>query len=374
MWGRKDHCKKVEKGIKGQNKGLEYPGDDYEYGYTPSSIGINKPLGPLICQIRKYDDLRLKLEQKGGHTNDLNRITEILSETFFVRDNRYNTYKVTLMEHASIYNMLNDIGKFSIRFNIRQLDTGMPVYYICRTHKDYWAEYNLIVQDIYKSPGYPMHDERFVKLMYAGHEVYYLRLSHFREAMANSLVIGEKDEFEEELDEILYNLGRYVFQAAWHEDQQLGIMVSNHFGLESFRYCIELLYLCLSAELCELRTAVNDQMLLFFDRFYPQPAIHSFLEDTLPNLDGSELNRIPQKALRLYARLSRSFSHFLGTEVIWGDRKKQSPLYKIIYGNFTRLELVGKGLKDNNSVKKAVICLEAVARAIIKEIINCNDQ
>lgn len=370
MWNRKNYCRK---GSKDSNKDFEYTDDDFEYGFKLSTISIRKYLEPLICQIRKYDDLRLKLEQKGGHTTDLNRIAETLSEAFFVKD-RYNSYKVKLTDHASIYNMLNNIGIFNIRFNVRQLDTGMPVYYICHTHRDYWAEYSLIVQDIYKSPCYPMYDERFVKLMYAGHEVYYLRLSHFREALAKSIVVEDENEFEEELDETLYNLGRYVFQSAWHEDQQFGIMVANHFGLKSFCNCIELLYLCLSVELCELRTAVNDQMLLFFDRFYPQPAIHSFLEDTLPNLGGSELNQIPQKALCLYTRLSRSFSHFLGTEVIWGYRKINLPLYKIIYGNFTRLNLVGKELEDNYSVKNAVVCLEAEAQAIIKEIINYNNQ
>ena len=44
--------------------------------------------------------------------------------------------------------------------DVRQLDSRMPVYFLCRLRKDYWSEYSLIVEDLYRSPGYPLTDER----------------------------------------------------------------------------------------------------------------------------------------------------------------------------------------------------------------------
>ncbi|MBN2372928.1 hypothetical protein JXL19_03970 [bacterium] len=354
--------------MKDENIGPYY--DNYRYYYNkPSPPETVRALKPLINQFRSYDMLRTGLEEKGGHIKDLKKISEILKTEFNIRGN-YRNHTVTLIDQSSIYSMLYDVGDFDLHLNIRQLDTGMPVYYLCRSCMDYWEQYGLIVQDIYKSPGYPIDDERFVKLMNAGHEVFALRLSWFREPVLKGLAKnGIKDDTERQVDRILYNTGRYVFQSAWHEDQRLGVKVSIHFGLENFLHCVELLYLCLNAELCELRSSIDDDMMLFFDQIYPQPAIHSFLKKTLKNLDGGQLNEIPQKALSLYSRLSISFSQFLDTEISWGYHRIRIPLYKIIYGNFYQLDIVGRILREDHEVKNGAARLESDSQAIIREIL-----
>lgn len=372
--------------------------DDDECEYSPSPISA---VIPFIRRLQEYDAMRIHLEQSGGDRSDVSKIAALLGKPIIVRERfgPFKGYNVTLTNHASIHAMLNDIEDSTIHFDVRQLDTGFPVYYLCRIHKDYWAEYSLIVDDLHMSPGYLMKDERFIKLMYFGHEIYYLRLAHFRTAVANLLLKNnrgladeksadapygflactdecslhalsdENEPSQKEVDEMLYNVGRHVFQAAWHEDQQLGVLVAIHFGLETFRNCIELLYLCLSGELCELRNAVNEDMLAFFDEVYPQPAILNFL-NTLIRLDGEALTVIPRKALTLFERLSAAFTHFLGTEVEWAQHRVRIPLYKVVYGNFFRLDIVEEKLRDDARVRTEAACLESEARAITHEVLS----
>jgi len=131
---------------------------------------------------------------------------------------------------------------------------------------------------------------------------------------------------------------------------------------------IELLYLCLSVELCELRSEVKEPMIRFFKEIYPQPAISSFLVK-LTRLDGGILNDLPQRAGELYKRLLQAFGRFLEIEVCWGSRKQQMPVWKLLYGNYYRLDLVGKSLKRDKQLIQATLCLEAEAQAVIKGLL-----
>ena len=341
-----------------------YPGR-HSYGYGFSPVELRKALEPLIIQIKRYDSLRQKLNYDGGRVSDFSKIAEILSRKITFKGS-YPSHEIALTDRSALRTMLNDVGYGSLHLDVRLLESQWPVYYLCRIRRDYWSAYSLIVEDIYMSPNYPMTDERFVKLMDVGHEMYYLRLSHFREGVAKMLGKNGKDS-QWKVDEILYELGRHVFQAAWHEDQRPGILIAEHFGLRHFQRAIELLYLCLSGELCELRGAVSKQMIRFFEEFYPQPPICTLLKQ-LTLLDGKELNEIPQKALKLYSRLSRAFSRFLQMEVTWSNRRAVLPLYKLIFGNFYRMKLVAEALRENSEVSRGKEELEKESHIIIDKI------
>jgi len=246
----------------------------------------------------------------------------------------------------------------------------MPVFYICRIRRDHWSEYSLIVEDLYMSPGYSIVDDRFVKLMSAGHENYFLRLSQFRRQLQKHNRT-RKETGSQKIDDFLYELGRYVLQAAWHEDQRLGFLVADLLRLPEFFQAVELLYLCLSAELCELRGAVNSNLRLFFEKIYPQPAILAFL-DILTDLEGDMLNTLPLHAIRLYSNLSIAFSKFLATEVSWSTQKSKTPLWKILYANFSRLETVARDLTGDKRLSKAGRKLENQSRGIINSVIKGN--
>ena len=324
-------------------------------------------LEPLIQQLRYYDDLRLKLEKRGGDLADLNRIAGALSREFLITDRFGDRVQASLIQPELLQQVVFMAVTDDVHLAIRQTETGMPVYYLCRIHRDFWSEYSLIVEDLYRSPGYPSLDERFVKLMVGGREKYHLRLSQFRRIVAK-LLFTQNETSEKKVDEILYNAGRHIYQAAWHEDQLPAILCATHFSLPKFKQAVELLYVCLSAELCEVRGIIDDNFLKFFQKVDFQPAIVRLLR-LLTTMEGSAINEIPEKALKLYCRLNKAFGRFLRMEVEWSERRLQVPLYKLVFANFSRLNLVSSALKKNDSLTHASELLEAAACAIIDEIL-----
>jgi len=70
----------------------------------------------------------------------------------------------------------------------------------------------------------------------------------------------------------------------------------------------------------------------------------------------------------LYKRLGLAFSRCLGTEVLWGFGRRMIPLWKVIYGNLTRLEAVGRQLRADPRVVTACGRLEREAEAVIDEL------
>jgi hypothetical protein len=334
---------------------------------TVRAVDVSQALQPLLNVLRAYDTLRQKLERSGGGISDITDVTGLLSQPVTLKGN-YGDRKASLTDQAGLYTALCDLGRSDLHMDVRRLATGMPVYYLCRIRHDYQSEHSLIVEDLYRSAGYPMADERFVRMMACGHESYYLRLSQFRESVegAGGAASGETDRGA---DDFLCHAGRHVFQAAWHEDQRPGMLAATHFGLPYFRQAIELLYLCLSGELCELRNATNERLLTFFREAYPQPAIHAFLV-LLGGLDGAAINDLPRKAIKLYVRLSSAFSSFLGVEVQWGHCKARVPLYKLVFGNFSRLALVAGRLSDDTHIQTAAQRLEKESQTIVSEIVS----
>jgi hypothetical protein len=342
----------------------DYIEDDYEHYGLRHAFDISNALKPLIDQIIQYDTLRQELDLNGGWMSDLVEITRVLNTSFTITTS-FGRKEVQLSNQIDLLKAIRDIN-YDLHLDIRQLHTRLPVYYICRVHRDYWGEYSLIIEDFYMSPKYPMTDERFVKIMSSGHDVYFLRLSQFREGVAK--IVGKDSEIRK-VDTILYDIGRYIFQAAWHEDQRPRILAAKHLDLPHFRQAIELVYLCLSGELCELRNAVNKTMLRFFEDVYPHPPIRLFLEK-LSALDGVTLNKLHEHARELYERISRAFSNFLSVKIPWSSRRMRIPLWKLLSANFSRLPLIEKSLKDNQQLTKAAMVLEEASQSIIEDVLN----
>jgi hypothetical protein len=374
---------------------------DYWGGYGANrspSVDTREALAPIIDHITRYDALRRKLEKEGGTTRDVEEMTGILTERFAVQGSYY-AKDVALSDQKSMHEFVRDVGRRDTHLQVRQLPSRMPVYYLCRVTQDTWSAYSLIVEDLYRSPGYPLADERFINLLHYGHETYYLRLSQFRAPVAGMLkekatspleAAGRSQVHESTglpgqsaisspapaakssdwaIDDVLYNVGRNVLEAAWHEDQFLASETARHFAMPHFARAIELVYLILSGELCDLRASVNDEMLYFFERIYPQYAIRAFLT-TLTRLDGAALNALPARATKHYAALSRAFGSFLRTQVTWGHREARVPLYKIIYANVSRLALVAEQLPATPHLGDAAAELDALAEKIIEETIS----
>jgi len=355
--------------------------DDYHgfaYGYGSFyrrrmfEINLHKAVDPLKRQIETYDEYRQKLEKHGGTIQDLPALSMILSREICL-EGCYGETNVALTDPIKVRSALHDID-YDLHLQVRELPSGMPGYYLCRIKDVYFSDYNsLVIEDLYCSPGYPMPDKRFVRLMKGGKEKSFLRLSPFREIIKEKIQNKKKKDraIERETDKILFDLGRYVMGPAWHEDQFPGMQAADHFGLTWFPKVIELLYLDLSGELCELRSRIDTDMLDFFKNTYPQPAIFDFLTK-LMDLNGAELNELPKEGLKNYVRLQKAFSHFLRMEIPWGKRKTKMPLNILLLGNFSRLDLLGKALKHNKEFESAKKRLEKEAQKIIQMITQKN--
>jgi hypothetical protein len=161
-----------------------------------------------------------------------------------------------------------------------------------------------------------------------------------------------------------------LFQAAWHEDQVVGVLAAQYLDLPILKQAIELLYLCLSGDLCELRWVLTEPLCRFFEQVYVQPALSRFLR-RLPELDGRTLNMLSEeRAQRLYRTLMSDFRRFLDVKVPWGMQLSLVPLYKLLFANVARLHLIADDLRDEPAVRDAGAVLEAAALRIIDAMLS----
>lgn len=345
--------------------------NDDEWGWRSNRMSGQEfytAVSVLVRQLARYDEARFRLENEGGSASLLMKTMKLLKEELLIQG-RHETHKIALTDQLGLRRLLHhEFWPYECRLEVRKRPTGMPVYYLARVWSDYRSEYSLVMEDLFRSAEYPMGDKRFVKLMRSGHEVYFLRLSQFRQSMLKGLDSKRRHDAQEEVDELLLKVGRHVFQACWHEDQHVGMAAAAQFNLVAFRRAVELLYLCLSAELCELRSACDEAMLLFFREVYAQPAVLAFLT-RLAHLDGTALAEVPQAALRLFPGLSRAFSRFLAIELPWGRQDARLPLYKLLFANFSRLDAVRETLAARQELLRAAESLEKQSEAVVLELL-----
>ncbi len=324
---------------------------------------FRRQLAPLLSTISAYDASRRKLETEGGGLADVQAITLEL-ERPVVFKGRWAGSRGRLVDRDLQAKVAAHIDG-DVHLQVRLLESGFPAYYVCRLGWDWFSTYGLVVEDLYVSPGYPLEDGRFVRLMRGGRERYCLRLSTLREGAAR--VLSTDPVEDDRVDALLYRVGRYVLEAAWHEDQRLVVRIAERFSLGRFLNTVELLYLTLSADLCGLRAAIDEPMLRVFTDVYPQPAIHEFLV-RLPESDGAGLGRLAQAAPGLYQRLTAAFSRFLRVNVDW--RGAQVPLYKLVLGNLSRLDLVARRLTQPSEVQAAIRRLDSESAKVIAGVMD----
>jgi len=350
---------------------------------SPASV-----LAPLVSRLERYDALRTKLQETGGEVDDLRQLTAVLQDQFTVEDD-YGAYPASLADGKALRRLVSYVGLGRVFLDIRRQRHGLPVYYLSRVEQDYWSEYSLIVEDLYLSPEYRFTDDRFARLMYIGHETYHLRASRFRSAVVEHLACCREDPGAS-TDDFLKDIGRHCLSSMWHDEQRPAVVTANQFGLVRFQQAVELLYLCLSADLCELRSRISPAMAQFFSVVYPQPGVLALL-DMLWEIDGNELNVLPRKAVQLFAKLSRAFREFLSTEIAYehgpdktatespvSEREMHGmdtsgpspiPLFKLIFGNFYQLDPIAEETVRDPDLRRAVEKIEQESSAIIRQMI-----
>ena len=341
-----------------------YTGGQGSYHYFPDVKNITCEIQPLIQVLHEYDAMKRKLEDEGGVIADFREMVSILE-----REVNYSSMMsrgvFSLTDQASVRKFVKSVS-YTLHFDVRVNKNDLPVYYICRTKSDFWREYDLVVQDLYLSPGYVFADPRFASLLQAGREAYLLRLSRFRKDVSQHFANSFLSE-DSQIDSYLFSLGNNILQALWHEDQRFGFEVADHFELQNFRSAIELLYLCLGGDLCDVRVISDIKIQTFFRKIYPNNAISGFLSK-LTNLNGREINRIPSQAEKLYIKLMKQFRKFLTFEIVWGSFSRAVPLWKVLCANLGRINKVKEVIQDRSQFKTIRSELESTAKEIINQI------
>jgi hypothetical protein len=338
----------------------------YGYCFNNRPVYVRKHLDPLFSVLKEYDALRMQLMEKGGRLTDMENLSNILQREIIIRD--ASVAELSLINQKALKRTLGYFDDGDLVMDIRQQECGLPLYYICKVQSDYNSTYNSVVEDLYISPGYTFTDCRLVKLMDWGHQYIFLRLSPYREKLI-SVCKNEPKSDDIDFDKELSRLGSQVLQYAWNEDQNIGIHCSEKFGLPNFRRAVELVYLCLTADLCDLRSNTDRIFLKFFEQVYQQPAIQGFLEG-IQNANDLPIMSLQQKARISYTNLLRIFNKLLTCKVVWGGAGQTIPLYKLVFANMFRLDLVWQEIENNQSVRDAAGQLEVTALNCIQEINN----
>ena len=216
---------------------------------------------------------------------------------------------------------------------IRRLDSGLPAYYVARVSRDWWGTYGLLVQDIYLSGEFAFEDPRFVKLMTGGRGAYFLCLSPFREKVALMPRMTKSDA----IDGFLYTLGRNILQGAWHVDQRFSFMVADAFDALVLKTAIELIDTIRSIDLHALRRQLNNDLVHFFEKIYPNEALVQLMK-TLPPLKDEQFAALSRGASDAYVAISDQFNRFLRTHVPWQTLQSgHMPLWKLLLANMKAL-------------------------------------
>lgn len=344
-----------------------YPTDDISYMYAgyggdfrnnqTIKIDIVLTIYPLLQQLQRVDRIRLTLEESGGSRKEMEELTAALTEEATLV-NSYGSGESCLKDPANIQQTLRRLGCVNVHFEVRRLHNGMPAYFLCRIKNDHWGTTPLIIENYYCSPGFPISDKRFMRLLRNGKERFYLNLGPYFQSL--NLEFSEREN-------LLFRIGQQVLLAGWHEDQYPGLMASQLLRLYSFPQGVELLYLILSSDLPNLRHNVDDAMIEFFHTLCPQPAIATFLKK-LQDMDGNSLVGLPRQARAHYKSLATGFGELLQVKVNWGSRNTPVELYKILFGNFSRPEALGDTLQKDNMLWEAAKQLEQTAEGIIAEL------
>ena len=320
-------------------------------------------LNPLLRVLKDYDKLRMQLMDQGGKLEDMVQLRDILRREFNIGD-RFDK-AVSLVDQRGVKRMLHYYDDGDLILDIKQHEYGFPIYYLCKAHTSYDTMYNAVVEDLYRSPDYEFYDNRLVKLMDVGHQYILLRMSPYRKKFMK-ILSDELKSKQSTVDFLLSDIGTNVLQYAWHEDQNIGIYCSEAFDLPNFRKAIELVYVCLTADLCDLRSNTDSYYLKFFQKVYRQDAIHDFL-CMLLQADDLPVISLQQTARATYSHLLRAFNDFLSCKVDAAG-SRDIPAYKLILGNIFRLNLVWNEIRDDPSIQKATRELEEMSSQCISDI------
>ena len=332
--------------------------DMREYGYE--RLDVDRKLEPIRAHLAQYDQLRQKIFQERFSRADISDLVGWMQKPIEIKG-FHGAKTVCLKEGKEFRRAIQNIH-FEIHLSTRNVK-GFPSYYICQTKHNYFGSYGLIIKDHYASPDY-FTEHQFAHLMVAGRTHTFLRLSDFRNR-AEGILASQTGKMKN-VDHLLFEVGRYVFQDMWHPHQRMMLMLDKQLNLRQHREITECLYLWLTGNMYLLRDHISEPFLAFFKTVYPQKALATFLSQ-LRKWEGVELDNLVLKVSEIRAPLERAFTIFLNTPVPW--QTGELPLYKIVYANFWRLDRILPPLRNHSNLVQSRDYLEKNAKVMLSHLL-----
>jgi hypothetical protein len=324
-------------------------------------------LQPLIRQIKRFDRIKNEVMNQAVSIRKLGQLAEILNEQIDLFPEKEDI-KCNLLNYKSLNDQFWMEDLDNVKLEVRRGYMHMPMYYLCDAKSNYFGNYGIVLEDYYLSPGYTFEDPRFTRLMHHGHELYFIRMSGFRKEV-EKLFEKTKSKQAKKTDKLLLDVGKHFLQGAWHEDQVIAWMMSEHFKLLKFKQAMELIYFSLGSEFCDVRQEITPEIKLFFRQVYKQPALLALIEK-IETSEGNAFLDLETKSRELYTSVSKAFSNLLQCDIKWGMVQKRTiPLYKVVFSNIYRLDLVVKTLQENEAVHRNCQELEKVAGEAIEALV-----
>ena len=329
-------------------------------------------LSPLVEQLRSVEVLQRSLRKTGGTVADVRRLGRLLREEIVLQVPYEGPTRVSLTEPATLRNTLAAVSP-GIRLDIRTDGSGLPSYYLYRTSSDYFGVFSLILEDYHRFKAFDDFGgvwDPVTSTSRHGAVERLLRLSPLRreaEIVCRELSRGivtptapdplsgwvdSRADRRASLDQLLYDAGRLVFDAAWHDDQRLAFATCELLDMPRFRCTLELLYLCLGGDLTRLRAVGGGRrgaaLTSLFRRGYPQPAIVALVR-RLADGDGAAVSIARRDAEVAWRRLARLFSGLMQSTGGMVGYPGDTPLYKIVLASWRRIGEL-RGLRNTGAI------------------------
>jgi len=324
-------------------------------------------LQPLSDHLKKVDDLKDVILNHRVSLNSLVEMAKLLNSDINLISSRLQKKPIALSRLKDIDEAFFDAGLGNVVLDVRRGPFMFPAYCLCECTKSYTRNYGLITAEFYLSSDYVISDDRFLQLMYNGHEIPFIRMSSFRDRTA--AMFGVNPDADQKADDLLKSIGDHFLQSSWHEDQEIAHVLNQKLGgLSLFNEATELLFFILGTDLSLARGNITPEVKKFFENVYPRPTLARLLS-RIENGGDAEMKELEKRSRSLYQRCSRMFSEFLQTHVNWGPEGiiKGIPFYKIVFSNLSRLGLL-EGLKEDPAIQMAIKKLEGFGEEALAQI------
>lgn len=339
---------------------------DYEdYYYTSSSHRSlsysekKKVLEHLITQLNRADQLKSDLYYNTISLEKLRNMKAVLEEKITL-ENHYEKATFSLSERLELNRAFSRIGLWDLSIHLQRDKHNFPSYLLCESVENYFGNYGIVLADFYRSPQYEIPDERFVSLMNMGHEKLYMRMSIFREDIES-----RKEAANLDVDRLLKNLGEDFFSGAWHEDQIVTFILADRMEVQALKEATEDIYSILSLDLSAIRNSYTSDVKWFFAKVFPRKSL-GMLFNKIEKANASDFKYLEQRARHWYKELGAHFSSFLSTKVEY--RNCTLPVYKLIFANIFRLELIAEVLNKQASLKDPLQIIRDISTEAIREL------